>query len=568
MAKLKASKKLLDSFGDPLYPVWKEHPHLQAIKIQRIIRGNWGRARFQTFIEGTLVQRVDIPNSIKIQKRWRGFAGRRIAEVRRYMLRCQLLLQRVCRAFVHRIWAAQMAQAKREIDGATNIQRIVRGRIDRVLVGYVRYARWYAEKFFPAVIKTQSYIRAYHAKVFVKRKLLEIKSANICQNAWRYCIARRELARRMKEAKEKYIFDLAAIIQKNVRRYITVIKYPSKKLIQIGRVLYAARVILRAWQTFKYSKRMQFLLDDNRSLYYKKRLPKFESARTEIEEDREEIQGDIKIALALKGRKIKRRNVLENFIAEAQHRNAHIEKELENLGPEDFERGWDEAFNTEYATLNRQMNQASEELRLVRSGLMKIDKELTVLYCELEDVEIELDRVSTLEVETMEGIRRAEVGRIERRLEDAKKRRIRVERCRWKTEAIRLNVIRRNRESYQAIVKKAREGRTLEYANTVSFEIRQQRKDYEELREKEMHREHGMAASATGKTYESYAKPVDDTYNSIVTSNIKLLRGLTLEERARRVKEQYKMAETKKKRKAGGQFSVLKKFEDVVNGRG
>ena len=49
MAKLKASKKLIG-----MEPIWREHYHNQAIKIQRIIRGNWGRARYKTFIEGML----------------------------------------------------------------------------------------------------------------------------------------------------------------------------------------------------------------------------------------------------------------------------------------------------------------------------------------------------------------------------------------------------------------------------------------------------------------------------------------------------------------------------------
>ena len=562
MTKWKASKKLI---GMP--PIWREHHHTQIIKIQRIIRGNWGRARYKTFIEGVLVEKVDIPRSIKIQKRWRGTMGRKIAERKRYERRCQLLLQRVCRAFVRRIWAAQMARAKLEIDSATAIQRIVRGRIDRVLVGYVRYARWYEEKFIPAVIKTQSVIRAFRAKIFVKRKLLEIKSANICQNAWRNLQARREMLRRWKAAREKYIFDTAAIIQKNVRRHLRRIKYPSLKLINRGRILYAAKVIIRAWQTYKYSKRMQLLLDDNRSIFYSKRLPRFEKARVEIEEDRAEIGEDIKIAQNLKERYLTRKVTLENFVAEAQHRNAHIEKELHGLTPEDFERGWDEAFGSEYATLNRQMKMAEEELRLVRAQIMKVTKELTVLYCEQEDVEIELDRVSCFEVETYEGIRRASVGRIERRIMDAKARRVRLERCKWKTEAIRLHVIQRNRAGHQKIVRAAKEGRSLEYAQTVSFEKRQQRRDYEELKEKKLHHDDGMANSRLTATYETYAKPVDDTYNSIVTSNIKLLRGVSLEERARMVKEQYRQAELSKKRKAGGQFSTLKKNEDVINGR-
>ena len=85
---------------------------------------------------------------------------------------------------------------------------------------------------------------------------------------------------------------------------------------------------------------MQLLLDDNRTIFYSKRLPRYAKAVEEIEEDRAEIREDIKNAKNLKDRYNTRRAALENFIAEAQHRNAHIEKELYGLTPEDFERGW------------------------------------------------------------------------------------------------------------------------------------------------------------------------------------------------------------------------------------
>ena len=208
MAKLKASKKLLvwHLFGKSTttFRLSRSRESFEAIS----------RARFKTFIEGVLVEKVDIPASIKIQKRWRGAMGRKIAERKRYERRCQLLLQRVCRAFVHRIWAAQMAQAKLEIDSATAIQRIVRGRIDRVLVGYVRYARWYAEKFIPAVIKTQSVVRAFHAKSYVKRKILEIRVPTSVKMREKSTSTSRD-APLWKAAREKFIFNTAAVIQKN-----------------------------------------------------------------------------------------------------------------------------------------------------------------------------------------------------------------------------------------------------------------------------------------------------------------------------------------------------------------
>ena len=103
----------------------------------------------------------------------------------------------------------------------------------------------------------------------------------------------------------------------------------------------------------------------------------------------------------------------------------------------------------------------------------------------------------------------------------------------------------------------------MEYARTVSFEIRQQRRDYEGLREAEMHKQDGLDSSALSATYESYATPVQRTFDSVVTNNMNLLRNLTLEERASRIKKQYKDRETSKRTKFGGQFSSLKKFPEI-----
>jgi hypothetical protein len=162
-----------------------------------------------------------------------------------------------------------------------------------------------------------------------------------------------------------------------------------------------------------------------------------------------------------------------------------------------------------------------------------------------------------------EGMRRAAVGRIERRVLDAKRRLVRLERCKWKTEAVRLHVIQRNRAGFQRIKAMAKDGRDMDYARTVVFEKRQQRRDYEHFREKQMLEADGRAAELLGSTYETYAQPVQTTFDSIVTGNMALLRGLTLEERAQRVKTQYKDRALAKRNKTGGQFSVLKKFPDL-----
>jgi len=547
-----------------LFPIdWRTFYPEQVIKIQRRIRGNWGRARFLTFIEAALVARVDKPAAIKIQKRIRGVIGRKISAQKRYEKRCLALLQRVARAYVQRIWKEQMRQEKRKIDAAVSVQRIVRGRIDRVLVEYIRVEHWYNNKFMPAVIKTQSAVRAWSARKKVRQMVLEIHSANRCQNFWRFILARRELMARMKAARLLFIFRCAVKIQKIVRMFLCKKVYPTKLQIEQGRRLYAAKVIMRAWVTFVQGKRLQLLLDDNRQSFYKARLPKFSASREEIERDRKEIDNDIKSSLQLRDRYQARMKEIDNFQVEAQLRSTIISKEMKNLTPDDFDSGWGDAFGSEFEVLGRQIKMSSEEERLIRHRLLVLNKELTVLYCELEDVEIELDHIGTLEVSAYEGMRRAAVGRIERRVLDAKERLVRIERCKWKTEAVRLHVIQRQRPGFAAIQAKAKEGRDTNYARTVVFEKRQQRRDYEQLREAEMHKADGAAASLLGSTYESYATPFQTTFDSIVNGNMALLRGLTLEERAERIKKQYKDREKAKRLKTGGQFSSLKKFPEI-----
>ena len=256
--------------------------------------------------------------------------------------------------------------------------------------------------------------------------------------------------------------------------------------------------------------------------------------------------------------------LLDTFTVEVAARIPKIRHEMATLQPEDYERGWADAFGNEFESLNQQLGMAKEEMRCIRAKIMRQRNEITILWCELEECEAESDHLAVTEAEAWEGLRRASVGRIERRVDDVHRRAIRVEKCKWKTEAVRLNVIRRNRAGYQEIVAKAREGRDLGYVRTVSYEKRRQRRDLEELREQKMHEEDGRNAALLSKTYETYAQPLQETYDSVVTSTLDLLRGVTLDERANRLKGQFAKRAIDKKKMLGGQFAPLKKTEDLV----
>ena len=178
--RMKEEKRL---FADPLSFILPFH--LAAVTIQRRHRGNVGRRGYSDRIEAMLVKRVDTPRAILIQKIFRGLLGRRKAKKQRYRLDCQLLLQRVVRKYIRRVWDAQLARARLEMRCATMIQKVVRGRVDRVLVRYSRADAWYTRKLIPAVFLVQKNIRGWHARRLVKVMRRRLTGARAMQATYR-----------------------------------------------------------------------------------------------------------------------------------------------------------------------------------------------------------------------------------------------------------------------------------------------------------------------------------------------------------------------------------------------
>ena len=125
--------------------------------------------------------------------------------------------------------------------------------------------------------------------------------------------------------------------------------------------------------------------------------------------------------------------------------NIKLQMDLAAINNEDMERGWAEAYGQEYEALNHMANMATIEKRMLKNSLMKKAREMLFLQCELEDTEWESDNICILELANVESLRRSEVGRVERRAIDKKNRALREERCRWKIDSVRRNVIERNR---------------------------------------------------------------------------------------------------------------------------
>ena len=98
----------------------------------------------------------------------------------------------------------------------------------------------------------------------------------------------------------------------------------------------------------------------------------------------------------------------------------------------------------------------------------------------------------------------------------------------------------------------------MNYARTISYEVRRQRKDYEELQRRAWLKHDTAARAKLETTYETYARPAQETFDSVVAGSLSLLRNITLEQRAEIIKQQYRRRDKGKGKLQTGQFAALK----------
>ena len=84
------------------------------------------------------------------------------------------------------------------------------------------------------------------------------------------------------------------------------------------------------------------------------------------------------------------------------------------------------------------------------------------------------------------------------------------------------------------------------FAQSVSHEVRAQQADREEFRLKDLKEAEGRKLEVTHDTYEYYAGPVQATFDDVIANSLSLLRGFTLDERANRIKEHFKVTDVSK----------------------
>lgn len=88
-------------------------------------------------------------------------------------------------------------------------------------------------------------------------------------------------------------FLLVAKMQSWVRRYLGYIAYKRLVLEHNGKIIKAARMIMRAWVNYRLTQKYVFILDSHKIMLLGKKLEKLEKHRKSLVVDVQDIHADI-----------------------------------------------------------------------------------------------------------------------------------------------------------------------------------------------------------------------------------------------------------------------------------
>lgn len=310
-----------------------------AVKIQKTIRGLFGRRRYEAFLEEQLKQRVDAPAALKIQRIFRGRLAKCVLHQRRLERKCAIQIQRLVRYFLRMLGLARMRRAALEICSATAIQSAYRGHFDRLIVALCKHQRWYETKYIPSIVKLQAWMRT----AFARKKYITLKTNNraalVIQRSYLFNKKRwlgKLQRRRMFQVK---LAVKVTMIQAAVRRFLCMKTFRRRLLAYRGKVIFAAKLISRAWKSFTLQRKYQELLDDSRREAEGRAIAKCFAVRQNILRDIREMQADLSQIDRGKERAAVRLKELKEFQAQSSLRLSSVKKEMGALTVDDFERG-------------------------------------------------------------------------------------------------------------------------------------------------------------------------------------------------------------------------------------
>ena len=495
--------------------------HVRRALAHVLFLAMWARHVFEDIIQ---------PARLRIQKVWRGKLGRLEARDLRHQNRSATMVQKIVRGRLKRLWRHRRLRAMQERRSTTEIQRHIRGLLDRRVVAFVqkeRHRHWVRTVLVPQ-LQAQTRGRQTREAIALKRQMG--RAAGIVQRGFRAFIACRLIREKHREWLERERHRHATIIAKIIRTFQARSLYRQIRKEAVGARLRAARVILRAWLRYRaWQKFIQHREEWQVEKTGRHLLDLFDT-RDDIDHDLRDIRDDMKdIRRARKWTK-KRLQTIAEFVIDAELRIPVVEAELDKLDVDEIEQGWGEALENEWDRLKSQIALAYEEKKLLKGNLTNFDDHLRDLQLEYEEFDIDLDDVAVHIHETFELLRRLELERNRIHAVKARQRRIIEERMRWKVNDLRVNVLERQRHDLTDLVDHHLRPHRLDVASTMNFKKRSgilRRARSEALNDDAVRRSQRHLADLRSQA--GAVEKLKDSYDTVIDGCANLLRAATVD---------------------------------------
>lgn len=505
---------------------------LAATRLQAQARRASARTKFVAALAEWRDRTVVQPARLRIQSAWRGGLSRLVARRRRCRRRAATHVQSVARGFLARRWRRDVREAAARHRAARNVQRMVRGYLDRCVAALKR--REARRHFARSVLVPR--VQAVARRRRATRRAAEIRVATRgalrVQRSWRTYLSVRDavlIRDKLVALKREIAAETLQRVARGVscRRRFTYLWHATA-----GHRLRAARVIFRAWRRFRARVRYDELMVEWAVERSRRELSRLAEQRAEVLRDLGDIRADAEDVRRRRQWACRRLKQLAAFILEAELRFPKIEAAVDELDGAEVEAGWGGALEREWERLESQTLMAKEERQLHLSAVRDYDAELTDLALELEDVEVDLDDVAAAEMAEFERLRRLELAQADRRAQNDKIRRVRLERARWRIRDVRTRVLDRGRRERRRLFDEAIQPHRADHAATLSFAKRtaiDRQARRQALASEAADRSRHLEASR--RDSEGAVERLKATYDAIVKGCATILQSATLDMR-------------------------------------
>lgn len=458
--------------------------NLNAIMIEKVVKGFLGRRRAQRISLAKYRRKVVFPACLLIQRIWRGCRDRKIMQASRQieewshvLLPAARRIEALIRGFLarqlvkkllayekaarrmQRLWCCYkyskewriFMEMRREDRMASRIGMFARRYLARKYM-QCRKQKWTSQHVLdPSAVRIQCVFRGYFGRKRLDELSHETEAAITLQQMWRSTSRIKMIQKSLQSFRMAHCDSAARKLQQCYRCCRARRELTSRRLSYLAYYGKAALVVQSAWRSYCSRKKLEkfrfcSIIERKATL-----LTKSKDDRETIESDVLDTRADLRRLVKCKAKTLRRIKELKAMRYEWEQRQPVLEKELDQLSESEKTQGWNEALVTEKHNLSLSLGLNLEDISANIQQGRDYDEEIEQLRIEMEDLEREMEECITNETMELESYRELEVQRAGAMFAEERTRKVRLQRIRWGTRNNRKHFILRKKKDLQAL---------------------------------------------------------------------------------------------------------------------